>query len=75
MTSSSQVSIAKSKPQRWDKEKEMYVNGAGGLPEDLDDPSRGETVEILLMGLEDTEANREELGLLDEMGLQDPWDQ
>ena len=41
VTSSSQVSISKSKPQRWDKEKEMYVSGAGGPPEDPDDSSRG----------------------------------
>ena len=41
VTSSSQVSVSKSKPPRWDKEKETYVGGAWGLSEDPNDPSRG----------------------------------
>ena len=41
VTSSSQVSVSKTKPKRWDKKKEMYVGGTGGPPEETDDPSRG----------------------------------
>ena len=41
VTSSSQVSTSKDKQQRWDKEKEMYVSGAGGPPEDPNELSRG----------------------------------
>ena len=41
MTSSSQVSVNKGGLQKWDKEKEMYVGGAGGPPEDPNDPARG----------------------------------
>ena len=41
VTSSSQVSVNKGGSQKWDKEKEMYVGGAGGPPEDPNDPTRG----------------------------------
>ena len=41
VTSSSQVSVKKGGLPKWDKEKEMYVGGAEGLPEDPDDPARG----------------------------------
>ena len=41
VTSSSPTSVNKTKTQRWDKGKEMYVSGAGDPPEDPEDPSKG----------------------------------
>ena len=74
VTSSSQVSARRVRPLKWNGGKENTKEGAGGPPEDPNEPSRGGSVADGRRGPWDTEVRGAGPDHLEGMGQWDLWD-